>query len=92
MKPYIYVMRERWVIFGVEKVHPTDPTVLILETPAVVAIWGTTEGLGQLAREGPKEGTKFNKEPNGVEINRMDIMRRIPCNERAWKKWIMSHS
>jgi hypothetical protein len=82
---HIYVMRERWVVTGIPS--PTDnPLFLSLSQCASIRVWGTTAGLGQLAREGPTDDTKFDPEPDGTRINLLDVMRDIPCQEgREWK-------
>lgn len=84
---YIYVMRERWVITGVEE-RTDDPLVLRLTKCSVVRVWGTERGLGQLAKDGPTSATKLDPEPDGVEINRADVYRRIPVtsSEVRWQQ------
>lgn len=85
---YLYIMRERWVIYGCPRPKKSgDCSIrLILDRAGTVRVWGTTSGLGLLAREGPTGQTKLDSEPDGVEINELDIMRIIPCNEKAWEK------
>mgnify|MGYP001575072467 CR=1 FL=1 len=87
MKINIYVMEERWVIVGAVAERSACGTRTKLGKAAVVCIWGTTAGLGQLAREGPTSATTLHWE-DGVEIHERYIMRVIPCNNKAWAKWI----
>lgn len=64
-----------------------DPSIYTLDDVAVVRRWGTTKGLGQLAQEGPTVNTKLDPEPDGVEITRRAIYRRIPCVGDWNQKW-----
>ncbi len=86
---YIYVMEERWVVVGVVISRSMCGMKTILGKSATVRVWGTTKGLGELARLGPRgESTKLDEEPNGVEINEGYVMRKIPCDYQMWKKWL----
>jgi hypothetical protein len=60
----------------------------VLEDAAIIRIWGTTEGLGQLAYKGPIEGsTILDPEPEGTKLRVTACERIIPCDEIAWDKW-----
>lgn len=87
MEINIYVMEERWVIVGVVQSRSVCGMKTILGRSATVRIWGTKQGLGELALLGPRESTKLDVEPDGVIINERYAMRTIPCNLEAWKKW-----
>lgn len=83
----ILCLHGRWnlvalVIDAGEEIH--------ISHPSVIREWGTSDGLGQLADDGPQEGTKFDPEPDQV-VDRIQIIRVIPCNREVWdrsKKWI----
>lgn len=50
---------------------------------AAIRIWGTTNGLGQLAKTGPTENTKLDPVP--VVIVRDDaVIAYLPCEEAPW--------
>ena len=48
----IYVLKERWVLIGTELGKTTEKTVYLTDS-AVIRVWGTTAGLGQIALDGP---------------------------------------
>lgn len=87
MKINIYVMEERWVIVGVVTARSACGMKTTLGKSATVRVWGTSQGLGELARSGPLGGTRLDAEPEGVVINERFVMRIIPCDMEAWKKW-----
>jgi len=88
MRPlYIYVCHRGWVYVGRPRQSGPDALFIVLDDFAVVRQWGTTQGLGQLAREGPRPETKFDPEPNGTEIAVTDIKRRIPTIPESWRGW-----
>lgn len=92
MQVNIYVMEERWVLVGVLRERSACGMKTVLGASATIRVWGTKEGLGELARLGPRTDTKLDPEPDGVEINERYVMRTIPCNVEAWAKWIRSQT
>jgi len=85
---YIFVMERGFVLVGMPQQNSDNFLFWNLTSCGVVRNWGTTEGLGQLAREGPRTETKIDREPDGTEISKHATYRRIPCNMKAWKKWL----
>lgn len=78
----IVVMRDCFVLVG--RVQPcADALFLRLERAAIVRRWGTTAGLGQLAKEGPKPNTKLDPEGD-VVINKLEVSRILTCDESRW--------
>jgi hypothetical protein len=62
---------------------------LILKHVACIREWGTSHGIGQLAREAPRKGTVLDPEDDQT-VDRIQVIRAIPCREPAWtanKKW-----
>lgn len=84
--PEIIVMDQRFVLVGRVRQDPDDYLSLLIDDCCTVRRWGTAEGLGQLAREGPLPETILDPEGDGVRVNRLYILRRIPCQE-AWASW-----
>lgn len=84
--PEIIVMDNRFVLVGRVRPDPDDYLSFIIDDCHCVRRWGTSEGLGQLAREGPLAETILDAEGDGVRINRLYILRRIPCGEK-WSSW-----
>lgn len=56
-----------------------------LENAAVIRYWGTTGGLGQLAKEGPQSATKLDPTPT-EHIPLHAIIKTIDCDPKVWKK------
>lgn len=50
----IYVLQARWVLIGEATDHST---YVELHNAAVIRVWGTTAGLGQIALSGPTANT-----------------------------------
>ena len=57
----------------------------VLTDAQCVRRWGTTAGLGQLAKEGPQENTTLDPQP----VTRFHVLTSveiIACDEAAWSK------
>ena len=50
---------------------------------AVVRRWGTTNGLGELAENGPLPNTKLDKCPR-VRCHHLAVVMLMDCNGQAW--------
>ena len=86
---FIWVMDRGFVLVGRprEQRPGDDYLALTLDDCATVRRWGTTRGLGQLAAEGPQPTSVLDPEPDGTQISRHYLLRRIPCTSRAWDSW-----
>ena len=80
----IYVMDRAFVVVG--ETITDDGEWVHLKRCAVVRKYGTTHGLGQIARGGPTKETILDSEPEGTAIHLRYVLRRIPCNVSAWNK------
>ena len=49
----------------------------------VIRRWGTTEGLNQLAAEGPRRDTKLDA-PADLEVRAGAVIAIIPCEAAKW--------
>lgn len=56
----------------------------ILDDCSVIRVWGTSEGIGQIAKSGPTSKTVLDHEGDGVEVYHRYIIRRIPCDKSGW--------
>jgi hypothetical protein len=88
--PEILVMDRGFVLVGRCRLDPDDYLSLLVDDCCTVRRWGTTEGLGQLAREGPLPETVLDPEGDGVRVNRLYVYRCIPCSEKGWSQWTPS--
>jgi hypothetical protein len=58
-----------------------------LENAAVIRLWGTTRGIGEIAFEGPTINTKLDKCPT-INFNELTSIMIIDCEESKWKKYL----
>lgn len=78
----IAVMDRGWVYVG--NVQTIGEYYLIHEA-SCVRKWGTSKGLGQLARNGPLQATILDPTPL-VRAERRAVLFCIQCDEAAWNK------
>ena len=57
-----------------------------LHNASVIRIWGTTDGLGQLATKGKTSSTKLDKCGGVVAFDYLTVVATIDCSEEIWKK------
>ena len=55
-----------------------------LENAACVRRWGTTKGLGELAKKGPLSNTVLDPCPT-VRFHELTVIATVDCAEEAWK-------
>ena len=80
---------ERGYILVADWEQDADPQFLCLKKSSIVRIWGTTKGLGELAKNGPIKGkTILDDEPEGGRLNKDKIIREVACVQKAWKSWM----
>lgn len=75
----IFVIRHGWVFVGTETDMPG-----IINDARCIRRWGTTNGLAELAKNGPQPETKL-EEPIKLHYNCADLLFTIECNPHIWK-------
>ena len=81
MAKVILIAQRGWVFVG-DDVSTTDEVKL--KNAFCIRRWGTTNGLGQLALEGPQPETILD--PIGeFSTHPLAVIGRIKCNEDVWK-------
>lgn len=78
----IVVLPHGWVLVG--RLIDDGVSDYLLKDAAVIRRWGTSAGLGQIAREGAQEGTVLDRETD-CRIPRGGIIRRLCVLEGAAK-------
>lgn len=79
----IVVLQRGWVLVGrFEK----DGTNCKLHNSSVIRNWGTTKGLGELAKNGPLSSTKLDGCNGLVEFDLLTVVLMISVDEEKWKK------
>ncbi len=80
----IVILQRGWVFIGR---YYQDGPHCELRSAYCIRRWGTTEGLGQLAREGKQSDTILEKTPI-VKFHELTVVATIDCEESKWKSLI----
>lgn len=78
----ICVLHRGWVLVGE---YSRNGDYITMTNNHVIRRWGTTRGLGQIAKEGPTKDTTLDKEPE-CEFHVMQCIRTIKCEVTIWEK------
>lgn len=77
----IVVLQRGWVVIGKMERNGNECK---LHNASVIRNWGTTRGLGELAKEGPLKDTKLDPCNGVVEFDSLTIVLSISVNEAKW--------
>lgn len=77
----IFVVKLGWVLVG--NIKEETPTDFHLENAAVIRVWGTSHGLGELAVKGPLPETILDPCGEAI-IPKHAILWQTGCVEPAW--------
>jgi len=78
----IVVLQRGWVQVGV---FERDGADCKLYNASVIRKWGTSKGLGQLAKEGPLSETVLDKCHGSVCFDYLTVVFTLSCKESVWK-------
>ena len=78
----IVILQRGWVVVGRFFQKGSKCRV---ENGYVIRRWGTTEGLGQLATNGPQPETKLEPTPT-MRFHELTVVQTIDCGEAVWAK------
>lgn len=76
----IVVLHRGWVVLG--RVQTIKDETIITDA-FTIRQWGTTTGLGQLAREGRQPSTVLDACPT-IRVHPLAIIQQIDCMETKW--------
>lgn len=76
----IVILQRGWVMVGY---FTQDGSECTLERAAVVRVWGTTKGLGELAINGPLANTRLDPCPT-VKFHELTVIATIDCVRERW--------
>lgn len=79
-KKQIVVLDRGWIVVG--DVTKSGDYVHI-NNASVIRRWGTKEGLGELAENGPQSETKLDKCPS-CQVHKLSVVMLMNCNEGKW--------
>ena len=80
----IVILQRGWVVVGR---FSQNGSQCLIEDGYVIRRWGTTEGLGQLASEGPLPETKLEPTPR-ISFHELTVVGMIDCEDKKWAKTI----
>lgn len=79
-KKQIVILQRGWVVVGD---YAEIKGECVLFNAAVIRIWGTTKGLGELAENGPRTNTKIDPCPP-LRFHPLTVIARMDVNEEKW--------
>ena len=77
----IVILQRGWVMIG--DFSQEGPNCK-LENSAVIRRWGTTKGIGEIAKGGPTSETILD-DVQTVHFHELTVVAMIDCNEANWK-------
>lgn len=80
-KKQIVILQRGWVAIGDYSVTKDE---CLLSNAAVIRVWGTKKGIGEIAEGGPTSTTKLDPCPD-LRFHPMTMIARIDVNENKWE-------
>lgn len=77
----IVILHRGWVVVG--RVYQSGCEVKI-KNGAVIRVWGTSGGLGELAEKGPLSNTKLDKQSNTMIVHEAAIIAQLEVSQSKW--------
>lgn len=77
----IVILQRGWVMVGR---YERSGDYCTLRNAAVIRIWGTTNGLPEIANNGPTSKTVLDKCDGIVEFHTLTTIATIDCREEKW--------
>ena len=78
----IVILQRGWVMVGIFERNGSDCK---LHNASVIRIWGTTRGLGEIAKEGPTPKTVLDKCYGDVEFDYLTVVASISAEVSKWQ-------
>ena len=77
----IVILQRGWIVIGRFERNGSDCK---MSNAAVIRTWGTTNGLGEIAKKGPTDSTKLDKCYGVVQFDYLTVVATIDCEEKEW--------
>ena len=77
----IVILQRGWVMVGRFEKNGSDCK---LYNASVIRSWGTTKGLGEIAKGGPTASTKLDKCYGVVEFDYLTVVACVSVSEEKW--------
>ena len=78
----IVVLQRGWIVVGR---FSREGAQCKLSNASVIRTWGTTNGLGEIAKNGPTSSTKLDKSHGVVEFDYLTVVLTIDCEVAKWQ-------
>ncbi len=78
----VFILQRGWAIVGRGSQIGCNITI---EDGSVIRRWGTSRGLGQLAKEGPQTETKLDP-VDTTHVHELGVVASIDCCDSSWSK------
>lgn len=78
----IVILQRGWVMVGRLERNGSECK---LHNSAVIRVWGTTKGLGELAESGPTLKTVLDKNVGIVEFDYLTVVATLSARESKWQ-------
>jgi len=78
----IVILQRGWVMVGRLDRNESECK---LHNASVIRRWGTENGLGEIAKDGPKAETILDKCNGIVEFDYLTVVAAIACDEQNWR-------
>ena len=82
----IVILQRGWCMVGKFEREGSDCK---LHNASVIRVWGTTKGLGEIAKGGPTSLTKLDPCNGLVEFDYLTVVAMISCDEEKWEKYLI---
>ncbi len=79
-KLQIIILQQGWVLVG--RVSQDDDMLTISDC-AVIRVWGTTRGIGEIAMNGPTDKTILDKCTDNI-VHILTVVTRMDCEQGNW--------
>lgn len=80
VRKQIVILQRGWVVVGDVSINGDDVTVA---NASVVRVWGTTNGIGEIAIGGPTKDTVLDK-CGTVRAHRASVVAYVDCDSQKW--------
>ncbi len=77
----IVVLQRGWVAVG--RLTQNGP-YCVLENAKTIRRWGTTNGLGQIAKDGPIDGKTILDDAGTIRFHELTIVAAFDCDQSKW--------
>ena len=78
----IVILQRGWIMVGRFEKNGTDCK---LHDASVIRSWGTTKGLGEIAKNGVTDKTILDKCYGVVEFDYLTVVAMVACENNKWK-------